>query len=108
MVADFVLRRRSKLTFQEEENDDSREGRLTEDSTTTTTTNEQKGKTYFSASTGTTIVSLTFPIPNLWPELFPGMHIFLTVPNLSRWQSHPFSISRINHRERTFTVHVKA
>ena len=74
------------------------------------------------------IISLTFPIPNSWlissssssssssqtsvGLLLPGMHIVLTVPYLSKWQSHPFSISKLNctkdHQPSSFTIHIKS
>ena len=94
MVADFVQRRYSNLTFEESVANGTSDYSI------------QEGKVDFS-TTGS-IARLTFPIPNSWPQLDPGVHVYLTVENISRWQSHPFSISKTNQKERTFTIHVKA
>ena len=94
MVADFILRRYSNLSFEESVEQ------------STSNINRQEGKVKFS-TTGD-IASLTFPIPNSWSTMEPGMHVFLTVESISRWQSHPYSISSMNQHERTFTIHVKA
>jgi NAD(P)H-flavin reductase len=53
------------------------------------------------------IVSLTLPIPLHWPEMEPGMFVYLTVPALGR-QSHPFSIGSWDRSAGVFTIHIKA
>lgn len=94
MVTDFAIRRYSNLTFGE--------------SVEQTRSNINRQEGIVKISTAGEMSSLTFPIPNSWPPLQPGMHVFLTVESISWWQSHPFSISRMNPQEQTFTIHVKA
>ena len=93
MVADFILRRYSNLTFEESTHQDS--------------SNEcYEGKVGF--STSGEIASITIPIPESWPYLYPGMHIYLTVESISWLQSHPFSISQTNQEKGNFTIYIKA
>jgi predicted ferric reductase len=80
--------------------------------TTTTTTHSAEGLAMVSSSKNGSLASLTFPIPDSWPRQMianePGLHVYLTIPNISRWQSHPFSISEVDTKNKTFSIHVKA
>ena len=94
MVADRILRRYSYLTFEESTHQDSSDECY------------EEGKVGF--STSGEIASMTIPIPELWPHLYPGMHIYLTVKSISWLQSHPYSISQTNQEKGYFTIYIKA
>jgi len=101
MVADFMLRRHSKLESSSS---------LTPLSSANAGM-EKEGTVAVSSSKTGTLASLTFPIPNSWSQSIqnePGLHVYLTVPTISKWQSHAYSISKLDPKEGTFSIHVKA
>ncbi len=85
MVIDHMLRQYSHLILEES---DHPEGNV-------------------KLSTSGEIASFTFPIPNTWPQIYPGMHVYLTTKRISRFQSHPISISKMDQTKRTFTIYIK-
>lgn len=55
------------------------------------------------------IIALTFSIPKSWTSVpRPGMFVYLKVPSISIWQSHPISISKIDPTNQTISLHIKA
>ena len=55
------------------------------------------------------IIALTLSIPRSWTsEPRSGMFVYLKVPSISPWQSHPISISRIDPTNQTISFHIKA
>lgn len=100
MVTDYCLCRNSFLTFSS----------LEETSACSSHMLQHKGMVHCFSSTvsGSTMACFTFSIPESWSVLQPGMHVLLTIPRMSRWQPHPFSISQVNEERRTFTIHIKA
>ena len=58
---------------------------------------------------GASILALTFNFPSTWDTIpKPGMFVYLKSPSISKWQSHPFTISAIDAQNQTFSLHIKA
>ena len=107
MVVDFLARKHSWLyAYASSAASGESAAATTTDARTTVITLEASG----------TLCELKLPIPDTWSpcmmtnenENEPGLHVYLTVPAIARWQSHAYSISTINPKEGTFSIHCKA